>query len=192
VLSVALVAVGVIMLFDVAGASVATSLYFSIPLAVVGGGLVLGAWRGRARALIAVGALLSVALAITASVENWRPIDASGTVTWRPTGIEQLDDGYEISFGDATLDMSAVDFTGTSRSVDVHVSVGNLDIVVPPGVDVTVQANVEVGNATVFGQQWGGINQSQRTISDDGADGSVGGELSIEATVDIGDLEVRR
>ncbi|HEU4424464.1 MAG TPA: LiaF domain-containing protein [Pilimelia sp.] len=191
-LSAALLALGVIMLLDLAGTQVATSFYFSVPLAILGAGLVVGAWRGRARMLIALGIVLSICLAVTASIENRSPNDAGRSVTWQPASIAQLGNPYEIGMGNATLDLSAVDFAGSSTSVDVHVSVGNLDVVVPPDVDVTVQAKVDVGNAIVFGEQWGGINQPERAIVDDGADGSGGGELSVRATVDVGDLEVRR
>src|SRR5690348_941428 len=68
VLSLAIVAFGAVIIVDMAGAKVPASVYFAVPLAVVGGGLVLGAWYGRGRGLIAVGAVLGVLLAITAGV----------------------------------------------------------------------------------------------------------------------------
>jgi hypothetical protein len=192
VLSGAVLALGVLMLLDLAGTPVAASVYFSVPLAIVGAGLVVGAWHGRARSLIAVGIVLSVGLAITASVENWSPTAANRSVTWRPASAEQLGNSYEISLGNATLDLSEVDFTGAAKSVDVRVSVGNLDVIVPAEVDVTVEAEVDVGTATVFDERWSGFGQPQRTVSDTGPDGAGGGELRITAAVDVGDLEVRR
>ena len=163
VLSVALLALGVIALLDVAGAPITVSVYFSVSLAVIGAGLVLGAWHGHGRGLIAVGVLLSVGLAITASAETWSLTGQDRNVTWRPTSVQQLAGTYEIGIGSGVLDLSGVDFSGRSESIDVRVSVGDLHIIVPPNVDVEVQANVDVGNATVFGQSWGGINRSQRT-----------------------------
>jgi predicted membrane protein len=113
-------------------------------------------------------------------------------MTWRPTTVEQLEGTYHIDAGNAVLDLSAVDFTGRSEAVEVSVSVGDLTIIVPPTVDVKITSEVNIGNSVVFGQQWSGINQSQQTVTDNGADGPGGGALTIEATVSVGDLEVRR
>jgi hypothetical protein len=192
VLSLALVAFGAVVLVDVAGARVPASVYFAVPLTVVGGGLVIGAWYGRARRLIAFGAVLGVLLAITAGLEGTRLTGHRQTVNWRPAGVQQLDPGYRLDVGNAELDLSALDFAGRTESVAVHVSVGNLRIVLPPNVDVEVTSTVKIGNATVLGERWSGIGQGQHTVTDLGADGAGGGNLTLDATVNVGDLEVRR
>jgi len=192
VLSLAVFAVGVVVLVDVAGAHVPVSVYFAAPLAVVAAGLIVGAWYGRARGLIAVGAVFSVLLAITLAAETHGWTDTRAPVTWGPAGVEQLQPSYRIDTGNAVLDVSRVDFTGRSQSVEVHVSAGNLDIVLPSTVDVEVRATVGIGNATVLGQEWGGIGQSGHTVTDNGPDGPGGGTLTINATVNVGNLEVRR
>lgn len=190
VLSLAALGLGLLGVVDLAGARIAGSAYLAVPLAVVGLGLLAGAWYGRARWLIAPGAVLSIALAVTGAAENLAATDHS--FTWRPTGIEQLQSSYTIDVGNAVLDLSAVDFTGQNRSVRVHVGVGNLTVVVPTDVDVRAEVEVDVGNADVLGRNWSGIGRSGRTVVDDGADGPGGGELDLQATVDVGDVEVRR
>jgi hypothetical protein len=190
VLSLAAFALGVLGMVDLAGTAIPGSAYLALPLAVIGLGLVLGAWYGQARWLIAVGVALSLALAIISLGER---IAARGeTATWRPTSVAQLDRTYTIDIGSAVLDLSAVDFTGRSETVLVHVGVGDLTVVVPPTVDVRAEVGVDVGNADVFDTSWGGIGSSERTVTDDGVDGPGGGELVIRATVDVGDVEVRR
>jgi hypothetical protein len=180
---------------DLAGADVPAGAYPALGLAVVGVGLVVGGWYGHARSLIAFAAVLSIPLLLTSAIgprgDTWGGT-ASGTVTWRPTTVEQLDRSYSIGAGDARLDLSALNFNGRSLAVDVSVGVGSLTVVLPSTVDATVQAHVGVGEATVFGEQWSGINQSQRTIADNGADGPGGGQLTVQASVDLGDLEVQR
>jgi hypothetical protein len=189
--SVVLLAVGVLAVVDLAGVDVVASAYLALPVAVIGAGLVVGGWYGRARSLIAVGAVLSVAMAITLGAE--RTIDSSsGTVTWQPTGFEQLDTTYRIGIGNGRLDLSGVDFTDRTASVDVSVDVGNLTVILPSNVDVTVEASVDIGNARVFGAQWNGFNQDRRTVTDNGPDGPGGGQLTLRTTVDVGDLEVQR
>jgi hypothetical protein len=190
VLSVALLAIGVVGVIDLAGVDVLASVYVAVPLAVVGLGLVAGAWYGRAPGLIAVGAVLSVVLVIVGSAE--RISVRANSATWRPTTMAQLDNTYSINIGSALLDLSALDFKGRSESVKVDVSVGDLTIIVPATVDVTAKVGVDVGDATVFGTSWGGLGADQRTISDNGVDGPGGGNLTIQATVDVGNVEVRR
>ncbi len=187
----AVLALGVLGTIDLAGAAVAISAYLALPLAVIGLGLIVGAWYGRARWLIALGVLLSIALLIASVTE--RVVTNGRSVTWRPTSIEQLDHTYTIDMGSALLDLSAVDFTGRSETIEVHVDVGDLTVILPSTVDTRVEVSVDVGNAGVFGTTWGGIGSSERTVTDDGVDGAGGGgELVLRATVDVGDLEVRR
>lgn len=190
VLSVAALALGILGMVDLAGAAIDGSAYLAVPLTIVGLGLVLGGWYGRARWLIAIGVLLAIVLGITSIAE--RVSATSQSVTWRPTSIEQLDSVYRIELGTAVLDLSAVDFTGRSESVRVQVGVGDLTVILPPAVDVRAEVGVDVGNAAVFGTNWGGIGVADRTVTDTGADGVGGGDLLLSVTVDVGDVEVRR
>jgi hypothetical protein len=189
---VLVLATGALILIDVAGAPVPASVYFAVLLTVTGGGLLLAGFYGRARWLIGLGVVLSVGLAITAAADGIRLGGPNGSVTWQPTSVEQLQGTYEVSIGNAVLDLSEVDFTGRSESVDVRVDVGDLDIILPPNVDVDLDVSVDVGNAQVLGQRWSGIGQPQRRISDNGTDGAGGGNLTMRVTVDVGDVEVRR
>jgi hypothetical protein len=192
VLSLALFGVGIVALIDVAGARVPASVYFAVALTVVAAGLLAGAWYGRARWLIAVGAVLSVLLAITAAVEGANWTADHQTVTWQPAGFEQVQPSYSLDAGNAVLDLSGVNFTGHTTLVDVHVSAGNLTVVLAPTVDARINSTVAIGNATVLGQHWNGIGQSQHTVTDNGVDGPGGGTLTLTATVNVGNLEVRR
>lgn len=190
VVSTAVISVGVVGIVDLAGVATPASVYFATPLVVIGLGLILGAWFGRARWLIAIGAALCLALGIAATAEQVGGV--SGSTTWRPTTFEELQGRYTLGLGSAVLDLSALDFTGRSESVQIRVDVGDVTVIVPREVDVRAEAAADVGNVVVFGTQWGGIGQSSRTVTDVGPDGPGGGELTIRATVDVGDVEVRR
>jgi hypothetical protein len=192
VLAAMLVAVGALGMVDLAGARIAASAYFAVPLAVVGGGLLIGAWFGRARGLIAAGIVLAIPLGIVGTVESWDLARVGGDVTWAPASVDQMVGNYQLDVGNGVLDLSSLDFDGRSVSVDARVDVGNLTIVLPPDVDAEVTAQVDVGNANVFGRQWSGLGQSAQTVVDVGADGPGGGDIRITASVDLGDLEVRR
>jgi len=191
ILSLTVFAFGVLALIDVARANVPPSMYFAVPLTIVAAGLIISAWYGHARTLIAIGVVLSVLLLITLA-DSQTLTRTHPSVTWQPTSITQLQPTYHINTGNALLDLSHIDFTGQTRSLDVQVSMGNLHIVLPPTVDAEIHATVDIGNATVLGQQWNGIGQDQHTITDPGTDGPGGGTLTINATVNMGNLEVRR
>lgn len=184
-----ILAIGVLAMLDLSGLPVTGSAYLATVLAVVGLGLLAGSWYGRARWLIAVGAGLTILLLPTAAADRAGP---TGSTTWRPSGMEQLDVDYRASIGNAVLDLSALDFRGQDRALNVQVNIGDLQIILPPDVDATVEADVSTGNAHVFSSAWGGLNQEPRTITDNGGDGPGGGTITVRARVGIGNLEVRR
>ncbi len=192
--SVALIVLGLVALADLAGMSVPAPTYLAVGLAVVGLGLVAGAWYGRARSLIAPGVVLTLALAIFGSISIASRAVHGGTITWAPTSVSQMDSSYQHELGNGTLDLTGVDFSSTTSPVvvDVEVNLGNLEVIVPSNVDVTVTAKVNAGNADVFSDQWGGMDPASRTVTDLGPDGKGGGELHINANVDLGNLEVHR
>jgi hypothetical protein len=76
--------------------------------------------------------------------------------------------------------------------VDVSVDVGNLTVILPPDVDTDVTARVDAGNATVLGHQVNGFGNDAQRVHDDGTDGPGGGKLHLNASVDLGKLEVHR
>lgn len=188
--SLSLLAIGALGIVDLAGAKVPGSAYLATPLTVIGLGLLTAAWYGRARWLIGIGVALTVVLGIATVAE--RVALSDGSVIWQPTTVEQLESEYRVEMGNAVLDLSNLDFAGQSPAVRVEVGAGNLTIIVPANVDVRAEASVDVGNADVFGTRWGGIGSSEHTITDNGDDGPGGGSLVIQATVDVGNLEVRR
>jgi phage shock protein PspC (stress-responsive transcriptional regulator) len=191
--SVVLIALGTLAIADLSGLDVPGPAYPALTLAIIGLGLVFGAWLGRARILIALGILVTFALGGSAfadqHMDGW---PSGGTVAWAPQSVVQMQHNYRHSLGDATLDLSGVSFTGQDTTVDVSVDMGNLEIIVPDTVDVVVTARVDIGNATIFNDSLGGIGSRPRTITDLGRDGPGGGQLTINATVDLGNLEVHR
>jgi hypothetical protein len=189
VLSVMFLAVGMLAAVDLSGAKIPAMAYIALPLAVIGLGLVVGTWHGRARWLIVLGVILSIALAIGAAADG---VASKGDVSWRPANIDQLESTYYIDIGNAVLDLSAVNFTAQHESIEVGVGAGNLTVLLPSDVDLRLQAEVNVGNADVLGSKWNGVGQPIHYFTDDGADGIGGGQLTIRATVDVGNLEVQR
>jgi phage shock protein PspC (stress-responsive transcriptional regulator) len=193
-LSLLLLVLGLVAIIDIVNHdSVPAAGYAAAALATVGVGLLVGAWFGRARGLIAWGLVLTVVLGISSAVGHVGPLRGSaGDVSWEPVGLVQLSDRYEHGFGNATLDLRQVPFDGQNRDVSVRLNAGNLNIYVPENVDVEVHARVNVGNADVFDNRWDGVNTPQHTVVNNGSDGPGGGHLRLDIQLNAGDLEVSR
>ncbi len=196
--SVMLLVLGGLALLNLAGVNVTPVAFIAAALGVVGVGLLVGTWVGRSYGLIPLGIALSLALGSGYAALNhggWPDGWAgAGDVTWAPPTVDAMRSDYRQNVGDATLDLSDVDFSDTTRTVevDVAVDVGSLMIILPPDVDVTIDATVDIGDANVFRESWDGIGADTRTITDLGDDGPGGGRVHINASVGAGDLEVQR
>ena len=184
-------ALGVVGAVDLAGANIAFSGYVATALGVTGVALILGAWVGRPPGLIWIGSLLAVTLAITAAVSAV-DMEVSGNRTWRPASVNELEPSYSIDLGNGTLDLRQVDFTGAYRSVRIDVNAGNFTLLLPSDVDISGEATVTYGHLIVVDEEISGSDVT-RQFSDLGDDDRAGpGRLTLDITVDAGNMEVRR
>jgi phage shock protein PspC (stress-responsive transcriptional regulator) len=192
--SAAVLATGVLALVDVAGADVPAAGYLALPLLVVGLGLVLGAWRGRARGLVGLGVLLALLLPLVAvaervaSSDRWDEAFIERTVA--PVSAAGLDGRVvEQAAGDLTYDLSAVDFPSGSTDLALRVGAGSLTVVVPDGVTVVLDAEVGAGELSAFGSstEGAGLSRSQRDPGQPGA-----GTLNLDVEMGLGTVEVNR
>lgn len=188
------VAIGVVAILDLLNAvRIGPATYFAAALVTIAGGLLVGAWFGRARWLIALGLVGATALGISTLAESYdRETHNSGTVLWAPAGYDTLADRYESRFGDATLDLRQVDFTGQDAQITARIYFGTLRVIVPPEVDTTVAIDVAAGEARVFGSAWSGFDRPVHEVTDLGTDGAGGGTLLLRLHVNAGDAEVIR
>jgi len=184
------VVMGVLALMDVSGVNVAVSAYFAAALATIGLGLVVGAWFGRARGLIALALLACLGLGISSGAETWG--GELGNSSYRPQSIAAVADRYDFTIGTATLDLRAVDFTHQQQATTVTMKVGQLKILLPDNVDTTTTVQMDGGRARIFGHEWDGKALGSQEITDLGPDGAGGGSLRLNIELNTGDLEVTR
>ncbi|WP_247663580.1 PspC domain-containing protein [Micromonospora sp. U21] len=194
IFSLIFLALGVVALLDLLDVfDVGASAYFAAALATIALGLLVGTWFGRARWLIALGLVTAAALGTATVAESYDRIrGVDGAVTWAPTDYRDVADRYENSFGDAVLDLRGIDFAKRDSQVTVAINFGQATVVVPPNVDVTTVADVNAGDATIFGNRSGGLDGRLRESTDLGADGPGGGTLRLYIHVNAGNLEVTR
>ena len=167
------------------------AVVWSIVLGVIGVTLVVSAFIGRARGLIAIGVLVAVPLMIGTVVDgrwgDWRP-------TWSstPVSTDRLDGTIERGFGQSRIDLSRVPFPSTkSTAVRFEQIAGDVTIVLPADATVEITATVEAGQLVVdpsgpATSVDGTRNRVHRTVVT--GDGSA--RVSLEAHLWAGRLEI--
>jgi phage shock protein PspC (stress-responsive transcriptional regulator) len=190
----ALIVVGLLVGWNAAtDHDVTGRVVFAAALGVVGIGLVVGAFLGRARSLVVWGVLLT-ALASAAAVVPDVPVNGGvGDRTWRPATVDDLRPQYRLGIGDAELDLTRLDLTDAGRQrVEVRQGVGDLTIVVPDDVVVLVDADVQGGDLRLPDREdIDGTDLSDRVVVPEGSSpGSA--VLVIDAELGLGSMEVRR
>ncbi|WP_041831901.1 PspC domain-containing protein [Actinoplanes sp. N902-109] len=184
------VVLGVLAAIDNGGASVPVSGYFAAALATIGLGLVVGAWFGRARGLIALAVIAVLGLGISSGVERFGGKVANSS--YRPQTLGALADRYDFTIGNATLDLRSLDFTGQTQAVTIAMRVGQVRVLLPENVDTSVNVAMDGGRASLFGQEHDGKDLGTQEITDLGPDGKGGGTLQLSVQMDAGNVEVTR
>jgi phage shock protein PspC (stress-responsive transcriptional regulator) len=161
-------------------------------LVLIAGLIVLWASRGGHRGIV-VGALVTLALVVAAVVTSivvafaWFDVslgDGVGDRTYQPASAAELKRDYHLGVGDLRVDLSQLPRVAKQTPVVASVGIGNLRIVVPRGVPVTVNAKAKAGDVHVLGRQDDGRNAHVRVDS--------GSPLAIVAKVGAGRIDVVR
>jgi len=188
-LSVGVVVIGALFALDAAHSiSISAQAVFAAALLTVGIALVIGTWIGRARALIAVGIVLTVALAITAALDV--PLRGGiGTHNDAPTTTTNIPAAYHLGIGEQNIDLSNLNLAGKNVHVTAGVGVGHLSVVVPPSVLVVVHSRVGAGEIAVLDERTNGTHLN-RTVSIPATGTTKPGEIVLDLQVGAGQVEV--
>ena len=149
--------------------------------------LVLAAFRGSSRWLIAP----VLALAIGASVAAAAGLDFKGGIgerTYQPLSTRAIPSGgYQLGVGHLVVDLRRLDWA-RQRVVhlNVHLGVGQAQILVPPSVCVITTSHTGVGESEVTGQLSRGLDLTSSV----GTGSSALPRLVLGAHLDIGQLQV--
>jgi phage shock protein PspC (stress-responsive transcriptional regulator) len=192
-LSVALIVVGLLIAVNIeTHRDVPAEAVLAAALGVVGLGLVVGAFIGRARGLVVWGVLLTIAVTI-ASFAHLPVKGGVGDRSWTPRTLEQVHANYRLAIGDARLDLSRVDFTGVARQrVQVRQGVGDLTITVPSNVVVRITGHVHGGDLIVPGERTIHGSDLRRTTTLPIGSAAGSAVLVVDAELGVGTLEVDR
>ncbi|HSN06654.1 MAG TPA: PspC domain-containing protein [Candidatus Angelobacter sp.] len=189
-LSAAVVVGGLLSILAVAGVDVPVAVIAAAMLGVVALGLLVGAFRGRARWLIAPAVVLL--LVAQAAVVIPRAVSGSwgagvGERRWTPTVSNPA--AYELGAGDARLDLT--NLPAGPAVVSARVGLGSLVVTIRPDTTLVMHGRVGAGDVRLPGTPaTNGTNLSVDTT----VPASTTATTTVDLTVDmgLGELEVRR
>ncbi|HET9170615.1 MAG TPA: PspC domain-containing protein [Actinospica sp.] len=198
VLASLLAATGVLGVLDAAG--LATLSWLSagaLVLVLLGAGMVIGGMFGKTTALVPIGVVVAVPLIALAAIG----VPLHGTVgdqNWTPSSAATTQSSYQLAVGDGTLDLSNV-LPGAGRTVttSAQVGIGQIQVILPPNVNVEVHAHSDVGQVSDFS---GRAVHSYGTERDNGVDvnknytipaqGKADGTIVLNLKLGIGDVNI--
>lgn len=193
-------ATAVIMMFGGMLALTNLAVLCGVVLAVLGAGLVVGAFLRSGRGLIPFALLLSALTwaLVAAPVDRWQG-NGYGELVAAPTTVAALQTSYERGAGEIDLDLRNLDLSvppdGNTRPVRTRISMGAGDVRVrlPSTADVTVSARAGFGDVRFGEREDDGPDAHVQVIDDLGIDGVRSGRpLVIDIDAGVADVEVRR
>jgi Cell wall-active antibiotics response 4TMS YvqF len=185
-----LVLVGIAWLLDAAGVEVPWRAVLPAALIAVGLACVAGAFRGRQHALMVVGVALMAVLSVAVAADWDLDVPLAGGVgdrTERPVSPAELTE-YELGVGNLVVDLRQLQVPPGTTVVEARVGIGELDVELPDGVSVQVEATSGLGEVQVLGQEEGGFGSRVETTSEVVPDR----RLRLDLRVGLGQVRVER
>ncbi len=174
---------GTLGIIDLAGGDVTDSAYPALALGIIGAMLLVGAFYGRAGGLIAVGLVAALA---TAGATAAHEVDA-GHIGESPNLAADVDGSYDLWAGEIELDLTDVQDVENldGRTLNFEVDFGRIEVTVPDGVNVVVDATVDGGETDLFGDNEDNSNSATHVSGVANAP-----TLTIDAEVIFGEIVV--
>jgi hypothetical protein len=158
-----------------------------IGLALIAVGLAIALVPGRRGVLVVLGVLVALAGVPALVVDDELLEGGIGDNTERPESAAELEP-FRQGIGKLTVDLTAPDLDLDDASVEASVGIGDLVVLVPDDTDVTLDVHVGVGNADVLGENENGFD-----VEVDGITSTSGSqELALELDVGVGNVRVER
>ena len=153
-----LIGIGALALVTVvAGTDVDLVRYFGLALLVLGIGLVIGTWWGRAPLLILLGFLL-LPFAIAASLIHVPLEGGFGSLEVRPASAGDLDPEYRLAGGQIYMDLTRIEDVGEPIEIDASVAMGDLVVVLPEDAGAELTTAVGAGSLLILRDSDEGTN----------------------------------
>jgi hypothetical protein len=212
-IAVALAAVGFGLFLDRTDLyEVSTYHLLAVALLVVGSGLVVGAFFGRARWLLVCAAPLVLVLPIAGTFTSLDvdPLHHLGGRSWSAPNAASVAPTYENGTGSAELTVGGTGVDATSGATLIRNGIGSIVVTVPPGMAVELHGRAGWGQIRVVDQRVDLVDtpdgesawySDHQVAEHEGRDVRFdyvlqgrpsGGTLTVDAVIGFGTIEVRR
>jgi phage shock protein PspC (stress-responsive transcriptional regulator) len=186
-LCAAIVMGGLFGIVTAAGGAVPGVVVAAAMLGVLGVGLLIGAWRGRARWLIFPALLMLLITQAAVAVDTYKPGNSAGDRTWVPTTASE---SYELGAGSATLDLRQL--PAGPADISVQLGAGELIVLLPADTELQADGSIGAGQFDFPGQDpQSGVGLSF-THNAPAEGGTTVTTVDLTTEIGLGSLEVRR
>jgi len=159
--------------------------YVALAITILGVGLVVGAFAGRARWLILVGLLTVPGLLASMAFDwGWRGDGVDRHII--PTTFSELQPSYSYDVGEIVIDLTHLPWSDNDIEIVASLDAGNIQVLVPEDVAITGSAVADVGRVSGPDDESFGIGDLAIIFDEPGSSGSVGLDLEIG----VGNIEV--
>lgn len=161
--------------------------YMALAVTVLGVGLMVGGFIGRARWLILVAVIMVPTMLFSPAFEyDWN--SENFDLIESPDTFEELEEIYSIEVGNLEIDLTDLPWDGEVIDLETTVDAGNIQIWIPEGVGIVGEASADVGRVAAPGRESAGIGQPELQFNDPGPLGT----LNLDASVDLGNIDIFR
>lgn len=178
---------GILALFDNTTDLVSANArhYVALGMAILGLGLLVGSFVGRARWLILVGLLaVPTLLASVAFDWGWRGDGVDRDII--PTTFDEIQPAYSYDVGEIVIDLTQLPWSGNDIAIDVSLEAGNIQVIVPDDVALTGSAVADVGRVAGPHRESFGIGDLEVFFDEPGTTGSV----TLDLEIGVGNIDV--
>jgi len=174
------------------GVAIPLAGYLAAALLIISLTLVAATWLGRGRGLLPLGIVLAIAVVfVTAAGPAFR-VPATATSNHSYANLAELPAGGDSQeFGELFVDLSQLAVT-SDASYRAHVEVGHLDITVPRGANVVINYKADLGAVQAYGVEVEAGSDVDGRIDDPQPLQPGQHTLTLDLSVDAGNIEVQR
>lgn len=138
---------------------------------------------GRHGGLVGLGVVLTVLLAFMSLLNV--PLEGGvGERTFRPASTADLESEYRMAVGRLTVDLTSIEGAAVP-DVEVSLGIGQVVVVLPEGVPVSVEGTAGMGQVVLLGSEQNGLGVEHTLTENDAV-------FDVRVSVGMGQVEVRR
>jgi phage shock protein PspC (stress-responsive transcriptional regulator) len=174
------------------GVAIPLAAYLAVPLLIIGLTLVASTWFGRARGLLPLGVVLAIAAVLVTAAGPAFQVPAAARSNHVYANLAELPvAGDSQEFGELSIDLSQLAVT-SDAAYRAHVDVGHLAVIVPKDANVVINYKADLGAVRAYGAEVQAGSDLGGQIKDRQPVPGGAHTLTLDLSVDAGDIEVQR